>query len=94
MEALYSGLPILGFDTPPGDERRVCLLLEEWEVGHWVRRPEELAPLIERLLTHPDELERLRGNVRARARPQAAHDAAKAILDLLKEESYIRTRSG
>jgi len=93
-EALNSGLPILGFDPPPGDERRVCHLIEKWEVGHWVRSPEELAPLIERLLTHHEELERLRGNARARARPRAAHDAARAILDLLKEESYIRTRWG
>ena len=86
-EALNSGLPILGFDPPPGLERRVCELIEKWGVGFWVRRIEDLAPRLEQLLTCGDELEGLRANARTRARPQAAHDAAKGILDLLKEEN-------
>lgn len=80
MEALSAGLPFLAFDPLPGYERRACDLIESWQVGAWVRRPEDLAPAIERLVGAPEELTRLGRNALARARPQAAWDAAQAIL--------------
>jgi UDP-N-acetylglucosamine:LPS N-acetylglucosamine transferase len=82
-EALNAGLPILGFDPPPGDERRVCDLIEKsWQVGYWVKRPEDISVRIAHLLANPSELERLRANALARARPRAVLDAAEAILKL------------
>lgn len=82
-EAINSGLPILAFDPPPGDERRACELIEKkWHVGYWVKRPEDLAPTVERLLANRGELQRLRENAMALARPRAAHEAAEAILNL------------
>lgn len=84
-EALNSGLPILGFDPPPGLEQRVCGLIEKWEVGYWIRKMENLAPCLERLLSHREELQRLRDNALAQARPRVAHDAGNAILNLLKQ---------
>jgi len=82
-EALNAGLPILGFDPPPGDERRVCDLIEKsWQVGYWVKRPEDISARIGHLLASPKELERLRANALARARPRAAFAAAAAILQL------------
>ncbi len=80
IEAINSGLPFLALDPLPGNERRHCELIERWEVGYWMRRPEDLAPTITRLLSHPEELQRLREHVRALARPRAAHDAAEGIL--------------
>ena len=83
VEALNSGLPILVFDAPPGDERRAADLIEQtWQAGYWVKNRHELAPLIERLLSQPEELERLHKNARRRAHPHAADDAAQAILRL------------
>jgi len=79
-EALNSGLPMLVFDAPPGNERRICELIEKkWQTGFWVRRPGELASRINHLLTQTEELERLRSNAWRHAHPHAARDAAEAI---------------
>jgi processive 1,2-diacylglycerol beta-glucosyltransferase len=80
VEAINSGVPLLALDPLPGGERRACDLIERWQVGFWVRRPAELGPTIERLLASPAELARLRANTRAYARPDAASEAAQAIL--------------
>jgi len=88
-EALNAGLPILGFDPPPGDERRVCELIEtSWQVGYWVKRPGEISARIMHLLANPKELERFHANALARARPRAAFDAAVAILQLAQSGNY------
>jgi processive 1,2-diacylglycerol beta-glucosyltransferase len=82
-EAFACGLPMLAFDPLPGNERRTCAWIEKWGVGHWVRRAEDLAPMVSRLLANPNELERLGQRCRAEARPRAAWDAARAILELV-----------
>jgi processive 1,2-diacylglycerol beta-glucosyltransferase len=83
-EALNCGLPIVVFDAPPGDERRLCEMLENsWQAGYWVKSLDDLAPRIDHLLTERQELERLRRNAERHARPRAARDAAEAILRLL-----------
>ena len=79
-EASACGLPMLAFDPLPGNEQRTCRWIEKWEAGHWVKRPEDLAPTIERLLTDREELDHLRQRARALARPRAARDAAQTIL--------------
>jgi processive 1,2-diacylglycerol beta-glucosyltransferase len=80
IEALSSGSPFVAFDPLPGNERRACDLIEKWQVGVWVRRREDLAPTIARLLGTRSELEQFRRNALSRARPHAARDAAHAIL--------------
>jgi len=81
-EGLACGLPMLAFDPLPGNERRTCAWIEKWQAGRWVRRPEDLAPTVTRLLSDPQELQRLRANAQALARPRAAYEAAEAILTL------------
>lgn len=83
MEAMSCGLPFLAIDPLPGNERRHCDLIEKWGVGVWVRRHEDLAPLLERLLTDLREIERMRARALELARPRAAYDAAEGILKLL-----------
>lgn len=83
VEAINSGLPLLAFAPLPGAERRACELIEKWEVGYWIRKPEDLSLTITRLLARPAELEKLRQSALKLARPRAADDAAKAILGLL-----------
>jgi len=56
-EALNCGLPILVFDAPPGDERRLCEMIEKsWQTGYWVKRVDDIAPRISHLLTETREL--------------------------------------
>ena len=82
-EALNSQLPMLVFDAPPGDERRLCQLIEKtWQTGYWMKGLDELGPHINHLLNQPEELARLRTNTLRHARPHAATDAARAILKL------------
>jgi len=81
MEGFACGLPMLAFDPLPGNERRTAARIEKWEAGLWIRRTADLAPTLTRLLGNPRELERLRANARALARPHAARDAARAILE-------------
>ncbi len=81
-EGLACGLPILAFDPLPGNEQRTCGWIEKWGVGLWIRKAEELAPTIERLITNPQGLGNLRDCARAVARPQSAYDAAGTILRL------------
>lgn len=82
VEAMSCGLPFLAIDPLPGNERRHCDLIEGWRTGRWVRRHQDLAPLLERLLANPAELEAMRRQALARARPRAAYEAAEAILRL------------
>jgi processive 1,2-diacylglycerol beta-glucosyltransferase len=82
-EALNSHLPMLVFDAPPGDERRLCQLIETtWQTGYWVKGLDELVPRINQLLNQPEELARLRTNTMRHARPHAARGAAETILKL------------
>ena len=82
-ESLNCGLPILVFDAPPGNERRICQLIEEcWHTGYWAKRPGELAARINHLLAQREELEQLRSNAARHACPDAARIAAEAILHL------------
>ena len=81
-EAFACGLPMLAFDPHPGNEERTCGWIERWGVGHWVKRPQDLAPALERLSEKRDELQRLRERALSLARPRAAYDAAREILQL------------
>ena len=87
VEALASGLPMLAFDPLPGNERRACDWIENNAVGLWVRNAGEIAPAVSRLLANRHELERLRRSALTHARPRAAFDAARAILELFRPAS-------
>lgn len=95
-EGFACGLPMLAYDPLPGNEQRTCAWIEKWGVGRWVRRPEELAPVIDRLLENPGELDRLRTHSTALARPRAASEGAQQILKLLADapsRRFAPTRS-
>ena len=93
-EAINTGIPLLAIDPQPGAEVRACALIEQWQVGFWVRKHADLARTLTRCLENPAELEQLRARARALARPHAARDAAAAILQQWHERSQTRTKSG
>lgn len=83
-EGFACGLPMLAFDPLPGNEERTCRWIEKWGAGRWIRKAEDLASTVERLLAHREELDRLRQKALALARPRAACDGADAILKLYR----------
>jgi processive 1,2-diacylglycerol beta-glucosyltransferase len=87
LEAMACGVPFLAIDPLPGNERRHCDLIERWGVGHWVRSHADLAPLVDRLLSDPDEVQSMRERALALSRPRAAYDTAEAILRLTRAGS-------
>ena len=89
MEAFASGLPVLVMDPLPGNEQRTCQWIERWKAGRWVQRVEDLAPLLCQLLSNREALSEMRERAKAVARPQAARDAAQAILRLLEAEPNL-----
>jgi len=91
IEALAGGLPILAFDFFPGSEERTCAWIAKEGLGWWIRRPEEIAPVIEHMLNDPAELQRLRAKAKAKGRPRAAFEAAEAILKLAHSGSPADT---
>lgn len=82
VEATNCGLPLVAFDPLPGAERRACELIEKWQVGYWVRDPNQLATTLARLLSIDEELREVRERALALARPNAARQAAEIILQL------------
>ena len=87
-ESMNCGLPILVFDAPPGNERRICELIEKsWQTGYWLQSPQDIAGRIDDLLTRRDDLERLRANAWQRSHPHASRDGALAILHRLDRQS-------
>jgi processive 1,2-diacylglycerol beta-glucosyltransferase len=82
MEGAACGLPLLAFDPLPGNEERTCRWIEKWGAGRWVKSPQELSRVVEGLLSSPQELAELQAKARALSRPNAARDAALAVLAL------------
>ena len=80
-EAITAGLPLVAFDPLPGNERRLCDCIGKWQVGCWARHTEDIAGIVNHLLSSSQERLRLRENAQAMALPHAAHDAAEAILE-------------
>ena len=81
MEACACGLPLLAFDPLPGNEERTCRWIVKWRAGVWIKSAAEISSTIERLLGNEQERASLQQRARAIARPDAARDAARAILD-------------
>ncbi|HTS71629.1 MAG TPA: glycosyltransferase [Terriglobia bacterium] len=82
-EGFACGLPMVAFDPLPGNEERTCRWIEKWGAGVWIKKTEDLAPMLESLLTDPGRLADLRHKAASLARPYAARDAALAVLDVL-----------
>ena len=88
-EGFASGLPMLAYDPLPGNEQRTCAWIEKWGAGIWIHKTEDLAPTVDRLLENREDLVRLRDRAKSLARPNAAHDGARAILELARRRAVL-----
>jgi processive 1,2-diacylglycerol beta-glucosyltransferase len=78
-EALAASLPIVMLRPLPGQEERNARYLQECGVGMRVQTSRELTGMLDRLLSNPERLARMRANARVLARP----DAASAVADMI-----------
>ena len=79
-EALAKGLPIIALDPLPGQENKNAGFLERMKAGIIVKESEDLPKVVQRLMTHPAELDLLTANARSLGKPGAALDAARLVL--------------
>ena len=80
-EAMAAGLPVLCYGSLPGQERRNELFASRAGIALVARSRRELAHLLDRALTQPPLLERLRERMQALKRPDASRRIVSAILE-------------
>ena len=82
-EALSKYVPMIIINPIPGqEEKNAQFLLAHRAAVHAVKAG-DVAQYVDEFLRDPEKLRRLRAGARALGRPQAAHETARAILDVL-----------
>ena len=85
-EAIASELPIIALEPQPGSERTQYRLLEEWKVGRAVRNMDEVIETVERLLSHPYEVEEMREQMRLRRKPDVSQRIAQWLAETITKQ--------
>ena len=80
-EALAAELPLLTYGSLPGQERRNERFASRAGIALVAHRPRELARTLERALSEPKLLDRLREQMRHTRRPDASRRIASLVLD-------------
>ncbi len=82
-ESFIAGLPILLYDAVPGQEEGNIDYVVSKGTGAWCPSPLAVLKQIRHWLAHPDELARMRSASLALAKPDAAIDIARVLLQFL-----------
>lgn len=83
-EALAASLPMVIYNPLPGQEQRNTRFLISHGVAEKVNTVDELQESIQELFSHTDTLRKMKSCALALARPDAAMESAKIILDLIQ----------
>lgn len=78
-ESLVSGLPIIVINPIPGQEEENADFLVRHGVAVWIKKEDNVARVLKGLYRHPEEVDKMRENVKALAKP----DSTKNICDVL-----------
>lgn len=79
-EALAKGLPILALHPIPGQEAKNAAFLVKEKAARLVKDFGALAPAVQQLLDHPDEMASMASHSKRLGKPHAAQDAARLVL--------------
>lgn len=82
-EALSLGLPLIIYRPIPGPETANCRYLLEHSAAQAVSSLAELCKVINKLVSHPEQLAELRRQAALLGKPTAAADIAKVILEVI-----------
>lgn len=86
-EALAKGLPIIIISPIPGQEERNAEVLVKYGVGIRARRINEVNQILLRLLKHPQELDKMKENIKQMSRPKAAEEIVRCAMNLGKSSN-------
>jgi processive 1,2-diacylglycerol beta-glucosyltransferase len=90
-EALTKRLPLLIYKPIPGQEEENAYFLEKIGAARLAETEEELEKIMHHLLTHPNEMEKMRDAAAQAVPGNAAVSAVQHIFSLLKENREWRT---
>ncbi|MBI1883029.1 MAG: hypothetical protein HYS08_02350 [Chlamydiae bacterium] len=87
-ETLVKRLPMIIFKPLPGQESKNCEFLVESEAALKVDQVDEIPALVEDLVKHPENMERIRSNIDLLRKPQAAMNIAKAVFESVQRVGF------
>jgi len=82
-ECLACGLPMVFYDSIPGQEEGNARIISEWGAGVRARSADEAAALVKDIINDPTRLKRMKEKALEHGRPKAALDIAEKVLSLL-----------
>ncbi len=82
-ECLASGLPMVFYDSIPGQEEGNARIISEWGAGVRARNAHEAADLVAEIIRDQARLDRMRAIAKERGRPKAALEVAEKVLGYL-----------
>ncbi len=91
-EALARSLPMILFDRVPGQEEGNPPFVIQAEAGAYYTRPAQVVNTLRRWLSDGKRLEELSYKARVAARPNAAFDVARIIIEIAGEHAPDRSR--
>lgn len=83
-ECLASGLPMVFYDSIPGQEEGNARIISEWGAGVRARSADEAAALVGEIIGDQARLDRMKRAAKERGRPRAALDIAGKVLGYLE----------
>ena len=92
-ECLAMRLPMVVYNAIPGQEERNAVYLLEKGAGVWAHTAAHMFFKVEYLLSHPEELERMRAAAERIRRPRAAYDIADIVLESVALRDHRTDRS-
>jgi 1,2-diacylglycerol 3-beta-galactosyltransferase len=88
-EALIAGLPMVLYSRLPGQEEGNVRYTVKEGAGVWAPRPELIASAICNWIEHPEERKRVAAACRRLARPQAARQIARILIDQIERVAEL-----
>ena len=87
-EAFIAGLPIILYSRLPGQEEGNVLYVIGEGAGTWAPEPGMVVSVIKNWIKHPDRLAETTEASRSLARPEAARQIARLLMDQVKKDQF------
>lgn len=80
MEAMTKELPVIITGTPARQELHNIDYVRDKRIGYALKKGEAFVPLLQKLIDSPNEIERLKGNIRREKIPSCTNEVARLIM--------------